>query len=62
MCVLVEDDQRDTKLFVHEEKPFALLSGVKTEFKEEPLTLEEALLSMKRVKKEGTLYDCLLYQ
>ena len=57
MCVVVEDDQRDNKPFVHEEKPFALLPGVKTELKEEPPgpTLEgkpHALISMKREIKE----------
>ena len=57
MCVLIEDDQRDIKLFVHEEKPVALLPGVKTalDLKEEPLTLEgdpHALLSVKREIKE----------
>ena len=54
-CLLVEDDQRDTKPFVHKEKPVALLPGVKTEPKEEPLTLEgepHALLSVKREIKE----------
>ena len=39
-CVLIKGDQRGTKLFLHEEKPIALLPGVKTEPKEEPLTLE----------------------
>ena len=56
MCVLVEDDQRDTKLLVHEEKPVALLPGMKTVLNlEEPLTLEgepHALLSVKREIKE----------
>ena len=55
VCVLVEDDQRDTKPFLHEEKPVALPPGVKTELKEEPLTLEgepHAFLSVKREIKE----------
>jgi hypothetical protein len=53
--VLTEDDQKDTKPFIHEEKPVAFLRGVKTELKEEPLTLEgepHALLSVKREIKE----------
>ena len=55
MCVLIEDDERDTKPFLHEEKPVTLLPGLKTEPKEEPLTLERephALLSVKREIKE----------
>ena len=58
VCVLVEDDQRDTKPFGYEEKPVALLPGVKTEPKEEPLTLEgepHALLSAKREIKEEAI-------
>ena len=50
--MLIEDDQRDTKLFVHKEKPVALLPGMKTELKEESLTLEG--VSVKReIKKEA---------
>ena len=55
MCILVEDDQRDTKPSVHEEKPVSLFPGVKTEIKQEPLTPEgepHALLSVKREIKE----------
>ena len=56
--MLVEDDQRDTKPFIHEEKLVALLPGEKIESKEEPLTLEEephALLSVKRDIMEETV-------
>ena len=52
---VLEDDQRDTKSFLHEEKPVALLPGVKTDPKEESPTLEgepHALLSVKRMIKE----------
>ena len=55
VCMLVEDNQRDTKSFVYEEKPVAFLPGVKTEPEEEPLTPEgepHALLSVKREIKE----------
>ena len=56
---VLEDDQRDIKPFVHEEKPVALLPGVKTEPEEEPLTLEgepHALLSVRReIKEEAVL-------
>ena len=53
--MLVEDEQKDTKPFVHEEKPVSLPPGVKTEPIEEPLTLEgepHALLPVKREIKE----------
>ena len=52
---VLEDDQREIKPFVHEEKPVALLPGVKTDPKEELLTLEgepHALLSEEREIKE----------
>ena len=39
MCSLIVSDEKEAKL-AHEEKPVALLPGVKTEIKEEPLTLE----------------------
>ena len=55
---ILEDHQRDIKPFVHEEKPVALLPGVKIEPKEEPLTLEgelHALLSVKREIKEEAI-------
>ena len=48
--MLIKDDQRDTKLFLHEEKPVALLPGVKIEAKEKSLTLEG--VSVKREIKE----------
>jgi hypothetical protein len=54
VCTFIEGDEKETKL-VHEEKPVALLPGVKTELKEEPLTLEgepHGLLSVKREIKE----------
>ena len=41
VCVLVEDDQRDTKPFVHKEKPVSLLP-VKTEVKEEAVSMTKA--------------------
>jgi hypothetical protein len=48
VCSLIE-----AKL-AHEEKPIALLAGVKTELKEEPLTLEgeHTLFSVKKEFKE----------
>ena len=59
MCVyaFIECGEKKAKL-VHEEKPVALLPGVKTELKDEPHTLEgepHALLSMKREIKEETV-------
>ena len=57
-CVLVQDDQRDTKPFVHEEKLHVVAQWpprVPIELKEKPLTLKgepHALLSVKREIKE----------
>ena len=59
VCSLIESDGK----LAHEEKSVALLPGVKTELKEESLTLEgepHTLLSVKReIEEEPVPVTCL---